>query len=225
VQEVPWSTVRKSVGDQPDWPSALERALQSIATGVLPPGLPPFLKSDQIYIPVIAKAESIDSMVHEVELIFVSVNMDLLQPMLAWSVPKGMPDAFALFVRLVRMMFTARWDILEPRYKEAKYEAPSPERCAEIISTVVADFDRLRHDLEKQGIRGLDQFYAVLSRELRTDIEACGEEWTQFMNALGASTARNPDDLSSRLKGLLDNNSKWLELAARQFSLRVGELH
>jgi hypothetical protein len=225
VEKVSWSTVRQSVGDQADWPSALERALQSITTGVLPRGLPPFLKSEQIYIPVIAKAESMDSMVHEVVLIFVSVNMDVLQSMLAWSVPSGMPDTFALLVRLVRMMFTARWDILEPRYKEAKYNAPTPERFTEIISTVVADFDRLRHDLERQGIRGLEQFYAVFSLDLRTDIEACGEEWTQFINALRASPVLNPGDLSSRLKNLLDNNSKWLELGARQFAHRVGELH
>jgi hypothetical protein len=225
VEKVSWSTVRQSVGDRIDWPSALEGALQSITTGALPPGLPPFLKSDQIYIPVVAKAESIDSMLDEVVLIFVSVNMDLLQPILAWYVPRGMPDAFALLVRLVRMMFTARWDILEPRYREAKYKAPTPERCAEIVRTVVADFDRMGHDLENQGIRGLDQFYAVFFHDLKPDIEACGEEWTRFMKALRTTPADNPDDLSNRIKDLLDNNSKWLELAARQFLHSVGELH
>jgi hypothetical protein len=83
VEKVSWSTVRQSLGDRIGWPSALEGALQSITTGTLPPGLPPFLKSDQIYIPVVAKAESIDSVLDEVVLIFVSVNMDLLQPILA----------------------------------------------------------------------------------------------------------------------------------------------
>jgi hypothetical protein len=123
------------------------------------------------------------------------------------------------------MMFTARWDILEPRYKEAKYKAPTPERCAEIIRTVVADFARMSHDLENQGILGLDQFYAVFVHDLKTDVVACGEEWTRFMNALRTTPVDNPDDLSNRLKDLLDNNSKWLELAARQFLHRVGELH
>jgi hypothetical protein len=226
VESIPWSTVRKSIGDPVDWPSALEAALPFGTSGALPPALPPFIKSDGIYIPVIVKASSVDGVLEEVVLIFVLVTADRLQPILAWSVPKGMPDAFALLVRLIRMIFKAQWDILEPRYREvtSTYRAPTLERCAEIARTVVEDFEQISHDLQNQGIQGFDQFYAIFSHDLKAEIEACDDEFKRCMAALQKPPLQNPDDLSIRIKNLLDNNSKWLELGARQFSHRIGEL-
>jgi hypothetical protein len=89
-----------------------------------------------------------------------------------------MPDIFAMLVRLIRMMFRARWEVLEPRYQEAKYRNPTSDRCAEIVRSVIDDYGRMRQDAENQGITGLDKFYAVFSADLRDPIEACGDEWT-----------------------------------------------
>jgi hypothetical protein len=221
VAPVPWSTLRQSIHD---WPVELEGALPSITAGSLPPALPPFFASGGIYIPVIAKAQSVDGLLEEVVLIFVAVNTDRLRPLLDWSLPKNMPDEFAMLVRLVRMMFRSRWEILEPRYQEAKYRVPTPERCAEIVRLTIADYDRMRQDAENLGITGLDKFYAVFSADFRAEIEACGDEWSRLMKKLGAEPVENSGDLSARLKDLLKNNAKWLELSARQFALTAAEL-
>jgi TIR domain len=225
VTSIPWSKARQLTGDAVDWPSELERALPSITTGSLPPALPPFFASSgDIYIPVITRAESVDGVLREIVLIFVAVNADRLRPLLDWTLPKGMPDAFASLVRLVRMMFRARWDILEPRYQEARYRAPTAERCAELARLVIADYDKMQRDSESQGIQGLDKFYAVFSHDLRADVEACGDEWTRLISTLGASAPENSMVLGSHLKDLRDNNAKWLQLAARQFVLAAGDL-
>jgi hypothetical protein len=71
------------------------------------------------------------------------MDADRLRPLLDWSLPKNMPDTFAYLVRLIRMMFRARWEILEPRYQEAKYRLPTAECCAEIVRSVVADYGRM----------------------------------------------------------------------------------
>jgi hypothetical protein len=220
---VPWSTVRQSISEAVDWPAELEGALQSITAGSLPPALSPFFASSGIYIPVIIKGQSVDGVLGEVAVIFVAVNTDRLRPLLDWSLPASMPDAFALLVRLMRMMFRARWEILEPRYQEAEYRAPILERCAEIARSVITDYERMQRDARNQGIEGIDKFYAAFSHDLRTDIKAYGEEWMRLMKALMAPVESSAD-LSSRLKDLLDNNAKWLEIAAKQFSLTAAHL-
>jgi hypothetical protein len=224
VANVPWSTARKSIRDTIEWPSELERALPSITAGSLPPALPPFFGSNDIYLPVITRADSVDGVLGEVVLIFVAVNADRLRPLLDWSMPKGMPDTFAFLVRLVRVTFRARWDILEPRYQEARYRAPTPERCVELARSVIADYDRIQHDAETQGISGLDKFYGVFSPDARNEVEACGDEWLRLMTALGASPPENSTVLTGRLKDLRDNNAKWLQLAARQFVVLTTDL-
>jgi hypothetical protein len=223
VANVPWSTVRQTVGDKVRWPSQLEEALPFITEGALPPALSPF-GADVIYIPVIARALSIDNVLGEVVLIFVAVDTKQLRPLLDWSTPKNMPDAFALLVQLVRMLSRARWEILESRYQEVKYHAPTPERCAEIARLVNEDYDQMGRNAENWGIHGIEQFYGVFAHDLRANATECSEEWLQFMNALRRAPVQNSDDLSRRLKDLLDNNAKWLELAAKQFTLTAAEL-
>src|SRR5580704_4603025 len=224
VASVPWSTIRKSIAGAVDWPVQLEAALPSITAGSLPPALPPFFASGGIYLPVITKAESVDGLLQEVILIFVTMDADRLRPLLDWSLPKNMPDTFAMLVRLIRMMFRARWEILEPRYQEAKYRLPAAERCTEIVRSVVADYGRMSQDAENQGITGLDKFYAIFSPDLRPKIETLGDEWTGLMKKLAGEPVQNSDDLTVRLKALLENNAKWLEVSATQFAQTAAEL-
>ncbi|HTR14795.1 MAG TPA: TIR domain-containing protein [Roseiarcus sp.] len=221
---IKWSTIRMSTHDSIDWPSELEAALPSITVGSLPPALPPFFSGSDIYLPVITKAQSVDGLLEEVVLIFVTMNKELVRPLVDWSMPSNMPDSFVSLVRLVRLMFRARWEILEPRYQEAKYRLPSPDRCAEIVRSVVADYDRMRHYAESQGIVGLDKFYAVFQADLRTDIEACGDEWMDLMTKLGATPPQNSADLAARLRALLANNAKWLQHSAKQFAVATSQL-
>jgi len=224
VTPIKWSTIRASVHDAVDWPSELEAALASITVGSLPPALPPFFFGSDIYLPVITKAQSVDGLLEEVVLIFVAINRDLVRPLVDWTLPSNMPESFISLVRLVRLMFRARWEILEPRYQEVRYRVPSPDRCKEIVSLVIADFERMRHYAESQGIVGLDRFYATFQADLRTDLEACGDEWTELMTKLGAAPPQDSADLSARLKALLNNNAKWLQLSAKQFATATSQL-
>jgi hypothetical protein len=217
-----WAAVRKSLGATVDWPQGLERALPSITEGVLPPALPPFIKSNHIYIPVIAKAESGDGVLRSVVLIFVAVQTDRLRPLLDWSVPDGMPASFVFLVQLFRMMFRARWEILEPRYQEARYHAPSAERCAELARVVLAEYDQMQRDAETQGMAGLDKFFSAFHRDLRPAVDEYGEEWMKLTQRLRTPTD-NPEELSRQLKDLLGNNAKWLGVSAKQLELTIAD--
>ena len=225
TQTVPWSAVRRSIGDAKDWPLALEQAIPSITAGSLPPALPPFSASGMLYIPVIARALSVDGVLNELALIFVAADTDRFRRLLDWSLPTDMPDAFAMLVRVIRMLFRARWDILEPRYQEAKYRSPTLQRCAEITRSVLADYDRLQQDALDSGVQGIDKFYGAFSRDIRPDVEACGDEWTQLMNAMRAAAPESAEALVGQLKSLRSNNAKWQGLAAKQFVNAVADLH
>jgi hypothetical protein len=131
--------------------------------------------------------------------------------------------AETLLLQVVRMMFRARWEIVEPRYREAKFRAPSADRCAEIARSIVADYDRMQRDAEDEGVSGLDKFYAAFHSELRAEVKACGDEWLQLMNQLRETPADNPEKLSDQLGKLLENNAKWLVIGGREFTLTVGE--
>jgi len=218
-----WSTVRQSLSGVADWPVELERAMPSIPNGALPPALPPFRTPTGIYIPVIAKAESVDNLLRQLIVIFVATNVDRLRPLIDWSFPPNMPAAFKFLLQVVRMMFRARWEIVEPRYREAKFRAPSADRCAEIARSIVADYDRMQRDAEDEGVSGLDKFYAAFHSELRAEVKACGDEWLQLMNQLRETPADNPEKLSDQLEKLLENNAKWLVIGGREFTLTVGE--
>jgi hypothetical protein len=219
---IKWSVVRQSLSGAADWPVELERSMPSITSGALPPALPPFRAPTGIYIPLIAKAESVDNVLRQLILIFVPTNTDRLRPLLGWSVPPGMPETFKFLLQLIRMMFRARWEILEPRYQEAKYRAPSAERCAEIARAVIADYDQMQRDAENEGMAGLDRFFTVFHPELRADVEGCSEEWMQLSNRLRETPAGNPEELSRQLKDLLGNNTKWLVIAGKEFTLTVA---
>jgi hypothetical protein len=226
AESVPWAAVRRSIGDAADWPSLLEKAIPLITAGSLPPTLPPFFASGMLYMPAIARARSVDDVLKELVLIFVAADTDRLRRLLDWSLPSGMPDTFATLVRLIRMMFRARWDILEPAYQETmKYRSPTPERCAEITRSVIADYDHLGRDAQIQGIQGFDRFYGLFSRDLRPEIESCGGEWAQLMHELGATPAETSNVLSGRLRALRDNNARWLRLAAKQFGVAADDIN
>ena len=222
---VPWSTVRTSIGAAADWPRELERTIPLITTGALPPALPPFRSSAGIFIPVIAKAESVDNLLRKLILIFVATDVDLLRPLIDWSLPQNMPESFKFLFQIVRMMTRARWEILEPRYQEAKYRGPSAERCRELAAAVVADYDKMQRDANALGLSGLDKFYAAFHAELRPDVETCGDEWMKLMDALRATPSDNANDLSQHLEDLLGNNGKWFVIAGKQFALTVANFH
>ena len=136
-----------------------------------------------------------------------------------------MPATFKYLLQVVRMILSARWEILEPRFREAKYKQPSPERCSKIAQLVIADYDKMTRQAENEGLTGLDEFYDTFHPELRPEVVACGEEWTQLTGLMRATPAGNPEELSRQLKNLLTNNAKWLSVAGEQFVRKAAELN
>ena len=102
-------------------------------------------------------------------------------------------------------------------------KVPLTERCSEIARSVIADYDEMRHDSENEGMRGLDSCYATFDRELRAEVDACGEEWMQLATSMRTAPADNLEELSRQLKGLLGNNARCLDVAGKQFMLTVAE--
>jgi hypothetical protein len=223
IAEISWSAVRQSLDKTFDWPKELEQALPSIIKGSLPPALSPFFKSNNIYIPVIAKAESGDGVVRSLVLILITAEAPRLRRLLDWSLPARVPDAFAFLVQLFRLLFRARWEILEPPYQEARFRAPSAERCAELACSVLAEYDQMQRDAETQGMVGHEQFRMSFHRDFRADVDTYSEEWLQLINHLRTAPADNPEELSRQLKDLLDNNTKWLDVSAKQLGLTITD--
>jgi hypothetical protein len=80
-------------------------------------------------------------------------------------------------------------------------KAPSTERCSEIARSVIADYDEMRHDSENEGMRALDSCYATFDRELRAEVDACGEEWMQLATLMRTTPADNPEEAQPSAKG------------------------
>ncbi len=219
-----WSALQARLGENGAWLLELEQAIATVPDGALPPALSPFRAASGIYIPLVIKAESADGQLRQLVLIFVPAHADRLQPLLGWSFPRGMPDPVKYLLQLVRMMFSARWEILEPRYQEARYKAPTPARCLELARLVVADYDQMQRQSEADGNAGLDRFFTTFHRDLRGEVAACSDTWMRSTARLRDATALNADDLATLLKDLLDNNAHWLNLASRQFAHAVHDL-
>ncbi|MES2714840.1 MAG: toll/interleukin-1 receptor domain-containing protein [Pseudomonadota bacterium] len=219
-----WAALQARLGENGAWLLELEQAIATVPTGALPPALSPFRCPGGIYIPLVVKAESADGLLRQLVLIFVPASAERLLPLLGWSFPKAMPDPVKYLLHLVRMMFRARWEILEPRYQEAKYKTPTPQRCAELAALVLADYAQMQHDSDADGQGGLDRFFAAFHKELRGEVAACGDEWMQCTGRLRDASAPSANELAELLKALLQNNARWLSLASRQFMHAVHDL-
>jgi hypothetical protein len=138
------------------------------------------------------------------------------------SLPIGMPATLKSLVHLLRIMFRARWDILEPRRSEAAYKKPSKERCAEIARLVLSDFDELNSDLASLHLSGDDAFHEIFNEDLWTEIDACGSEWVALTTELRAKPPENAKELATALTALRSNNAKWMNIGAMQFAKDVA---
>jgi hypothetical protein len=230
--DLTWSTVRATLGETVQWPAELEREMSSFVAGKLPPALSPFSLDDEIYIPVIAKCETVRALLHRISVIFVEAEVEKLRPMLDWKMPDAMPDQVATLIRLVRLMLRVRYDILEPRYQEARFSAPSSERCAELANAVLADYAGVRLESARIGAKGMEAFYMVFDASLKPLLDDAGDEYVtaikalkEYARSLRAPHAAEHDEaggLAASLKKLLENNAHWLEIAGKQFGVLVS---
>ncbi len=218
-----WSDVRNVLVASHEWPLELEQAIAAMASGQLPPPLSPFRSPSGIFIPVIVRAEIIDRELKQVFVIFVPADSERLGPLFEGSsLPKTMPASLRSLVHLLRLIFRARWDILEPRRSEARFKEPSNERCSEIVRLVLSDYDELNRELVALHLGGDDAFHELFDPELWDEIDASGAEWVKLINALRAKPPGNAQDLYSALTALRSNNAKWMNVGATQFTKAVA---
>lgn len=218
-----WSDVRNVLVTSAEWPMELEQAMATMASGQLPPPLSPFRSPSGIFIPVIVRAEIVDRELRQVFVIFVPADSERLGALFEGSsLPMGMPATLKSLVHLLRLMFRARWDILESRRAEATYKKPSKERCAEIVRLVLSDYDELNCDLASLHLSGDDAFHEVFDPELWKEIDACSREWLALTGDLRAKPPDNAEELSSLLTALRSNNAKWMNIGATQFTKAVA---
>jgi hypothetical protein len=220
-----WTNLKESLAANGEWLTELEATLPAVISGALPPVLPPYRSPSGIYLPIVVKAETADGMPRQLVVIFVSAGVDRLLPMLGWSFPRAMPPAFIYLVQLVRSMFRVRWDILEPRYQEARFKSPDATRCAEIARSVLHDFDQMEQDFDRDGSSGLSKFYGAFNTGLHDDVDGCSDEWIELTRRLRDGTVSKPEELAAILQGMMNNNTRWLKIASTQFSQTVAELH
>ena len=221
---VRWSTVRGSLASSVEWPAELESALPLLTNCALPPALSPFRAGSGLYIPVITKTDSVDGRLRQIVLIFVAVQEERLRPLFTWPLPPQMPEDLGRLVLHMRMMFRARWEILEPAYEEARFRAPPPQRCMELAQQVVSDFDRLRRDYEQTSLNGVERFFLLFNRSMHAQIDALSSDWMEQLQALRDTASFTAKDLAAQLNRLRGNSSKWLVLAAHQFAVRMDEV-
>jgi hypothetical protein len=162
--------------------------------------------------------------VRRVFVIFVPADSERLGELFEGSsLPMGMPAPLASLVHVLRLIFRARWDILEPLLTEAIFKKPSTERCAEIARLVLSDYDVLNGELAILHLGSLAAFHAVFDRELWKDVDACSNEWVALTDELKEKPPSNATELSSLLTALQNNNAKWMNLGATQFTKTVAE--
>ena len=218
-----WSDIRNVLVTSAEWPLELEKAIAAMASGQLPPPLSPFRSPSGIFIPVIVRAEIVDRELRQIFVIFVPADSERLGALFEGSsLPRSMPATLKSLVHLLRLIFRARWDILEPRRAEATYKNPSKERCAEIVSLVLSDYDELNSDLASLHLSGDDAFHGLFDPELWKEIDALGREWLALTGDLKAKPPDNAEALSSLLTALRSNNAKWMNIGATQFTKAVA---
>ena len=218
-----WSDIRNVLGTSVEWPMELEQAMAAMASGQLPPPLSPFRSQSGIFIPVIVRAEIVDRQLRQVFVIFVPADSGRLGALFEGSsLPISMPANLKSLVHLLRLMFRARWDIIEPRRSEATYKKPSKERCAEIVSLVLSEYDELSSDLASLQLTGSDAFHDLFNPELWKEIDACASEWRALAGDLRTKPPDNAKDLASLLTALRSNNAKWMNLGATQFAKAIA---
>lgn len=217
-----WSVVRNAFAQPNEWPMELEQAMATMASGQSPPPLSPFRTPSGIFIPVIVRAEIVDRELRQVVVIFVPADSKRLGALIEGSsLPNTMPSNLKSLILLLRLLFRARWDILEPRRSEATYKDPSKERCIEIAHLVLSDYDELNRDLPKD-LSGDDAFHSVFDCEFWPEIDACIKEWMALMGELRTKSLDNSEELSRLLTALRSNNAKWMNVGATQISKTIA---
>ena len=219
-----WSDVRNVLVTSAEWPLELEQAMAAMASGQLPPPLSPFRSPSGIFIPVIVRAEIVDRELRQVFVIFVPADSERLGASIRGFLvaDRSMPATLKSLIHLSEAYIQSALGHPRAAPCGGVYKKPSKERCAEIVRLVLADYDELNRDLASLNLRGDDAFHELFDNELWKEIDAYSEEWLELTGYLKAKPPDNAEELSSLLTALRNNNAKWMNIGAKQFTKTVA---
>jgi len=234
VRYTNWAAVCTRLKGESAWPFELDAAMSRFLADDLPPSLSPFMWNDEIYIPVIPRHDTVHDRLQRISVIFVKPDLQMLLKILDWNISESIPENVANLIRIFRLTMRARYEILTPRRDEF-FSAPTPDHCLKVGRGVLADYQALRDDSKKAGIKGFASFSANFDSSLQQEMKFAREEYVKSIGELaslckdvdGAHSpeASTTDQIDTLLTRLVQNNSRWLLLTARQFELRFDPLH
>jgi hypothetical protein len=209
----------------------MESQISAFVQGALPAYLSPFSQDHKIYIPVISKTEVGQSLLRRVSVIFVEADVQKLRPMFDWKMPDAMPEQLVSFAALMRLMLRVRYDILEPTYQDLRYRTASLEDARAMGQCILAAYETIRQDSRKARLRGGDALYLLFDSSLKPKIDTAIEGYVVAIKALAALVSKlNKEsdgerdwstELLDALGALRENNARWLDIAAAQFTIFV----
>ena len=83
--------------------------------------------------------------------------------------------------------------------------------------------EELNDELVRQQLAGEDAFHALFDQELWEEIASGSKEWLEIVKGMRTQPPDNPDDLDKALSGLRNNNARWMNLGAKQFTNVVAQ--
>ena len=128
-------------------------------------------------------------------------------------------------MQLLRLLFRARWEVLEPRFQEAQFHSPDAERCAALARDVASDYLAIEREMEQEMGSSLGKFFGAFDKDLRPEVSACTAEYMEVAKRLRDEAALSAEVLAGTLDALLRNNLRWLELTTKQLELGIGDIH
>jgi hypothetical protein len=114
--------------------------------------------------------------------------------------------------------------VLEPRSLDVRYGKLPREKCAAIVATIVADYERLGREMQAEGPIGPERLRSLFDRSLRPEFESTGRDFMDSMQSLVSSTGGACEEMAQAIDRMLANNGRWLQLAAHQFQLHIEDL-
>lgn len=222
-RDTSWAELLRASPPCGEWLSGLEEAIATIPTGASNPALPPFTGTSGTHIPIVSRAESVDGTLKEVAVIFAQARREQLLPLLNWTFPQGIPENLSGLLKIVRLIFKARWEVLEPRFQEVRFQSPTEERCAQINAELQVEYKKIQVELEREGYGRLEQFNSMFDKTMRRDMDKAAAQWYALMEVARTNERPSRSETRNLLSRLLANNGKYISFVSRQFNSVVEE--
>ena len=85
------------------------------------------------------------------------------------------------------------------------------------------EYEELNDELLRHHLSGEDAFHALFDQEVWEEITSGGQEWLDIVKGMQTQPPDNPADLEKTLSRLRNNNARWMNMSAKQFTSVVAQ--